>query len=326
MIDLFGLIKDTGAYKTVRGDKKSGRLSHAYLLLTPDGENLTEYLKIFARLLACDEDDPCFECRACKLIGENSFTDVILYPKDGATVSAEQVNELIGESYVKPLEGNKKIFIITNAQSMNASAQNKLLKTLEEPPRGVHIIMGATSEYPLLSTIKSRVKKLEIPSFSNQKLFAALKGEYPDDRRLSSAIACGDGTVGQAQLNYADESLKEITALCQEVIVDMSSSSEVLKYSSKITASKCDINKFLSVLELLYRDLLVYTEGERALVSNSSFVRIKEAKGYKIGSIINALEKINQAAERKKFNANTTMFIEWLLFQILEGKYKWQKL
>ena len=325
MIDLFGLLKSTGAFKTVRGDKQSGRLSHAYLILTPDGENLTEYLKIFARLLACEQVEPCFNCRTCKLIGENSFTDVILCPKDGAAISSEQVTELIGESYVKPLEGDKKIFIITNAQNMNASAQNKLLKTLEEPPRGVHIIMGATSAYPLLSTIKSRVKKLEIPSFSSDKLFNALKGEYPDEKRLLAAIACGDGTVGQAQLNYADESLKELTSLCQEVIVDMSSSSEVLKYSIKIAASKCDINKFLSVLELLYRDLLVYTEGKKDFISNSTFERLKEAKGYKTGSIINALEKINQAAERKKFNANATMLIEWLLFQILEGKYKWQK-
>lgn len=327
MIDLFGLLKDTGAYKTVLGDKKNDRLSHAYLLLTPDGENLTEYLKIFASLLACENEQPCFNCRTCKLIGENSFTDVILFPKDGAaTVSSEQVAELIGESFVKPLEANKKIFLITNAQNMNVSAQNKLLKTLEEPPRGVHIIMGATSEFPLLSTIKSRVKKIEIPSFTGDKLFEALKADYPDTERLMAAISCGDGTVGQAQLNYADESLKELTSLCQEVIVDMSSSSEVLKYSTKIALSKCDINKFLSVLELLFRDLLVYTEGKENLINNRAFVRLKEAKGYKTGSIINAIEKINQAAERKKFNANATMLIEWLLFQILEGKYKWQKL
>ena len=57
---------------------------------------------------------------------------------------------------------------------MNASAQNKLLKTLEEPPKNVHILLGATSEYPLLATLKSRVKKLEIPPFDNQTIYKAL--------------------------------------------------------------------------------------------------------------------------------------------------------
>ena len=112
-----------------------------------------------------------------------------------------------------------------------------------------------------------------------------------------------------------------------EIIVDMQSSSEVLEYSNKITASKCDFNKFLSVMELLYRDLLVFKEGKQSLIANTQTLeKLKNVKGYKTGSIINALEKITQATMRKKFNANATMLTEWLLFQILEGKYKWQKL
>lgn len=326
MIDLLGLIKDTNAYKTVKGDKEASTLSHAYLFLTPDGENLTEYLKLFAKLIDCDADG-CCDCRTCKLIDTNGYADVVLYPNgDNETMTSEQVNALIGESYVKPLESERKIFLITNAQTMNTQAQNKLLKTLEEPPKNVHILIGSTSEFPLLSTIKSRVKKLEIPSFSAQKLFNALKGDLTDEQRLLSAIACGDGTVGTAMLNYSDQALKDITALCLEIIVDMQSSSEVLEYSNKITASKCDFNKFLSVMELLYRDLLVFKEGKQSLIANTQTLeKLKNVKGYKTGSIINALEKITQATMRKKFNANATMLTEWLLFQILEGKYKWQK-
>ena len=101
----------------------------------------------------------------------------------------------------------------------------------------------------------------------------------------------------------------------------------MLKYSNKIALSKCDISKFLSVLELLFRDLLAFNEKGEAFVSNKvTFEKIKDAKNFKVGSILNALEKITEAQKRKKFNANSTMLTEWLLFQILEGKYKWQKL
>ena len=85
MIDLFGLIKGTGAYRTVKGDKDANRLSHAYLILSADGDNLLSYLKIFASLMSCKESEPCGYCRACSLIESNAYPDVMVFPKkDGA--------------------------------------------------------------------------------------------------------------------------------------------------------------------------------------------------------------------------------------------------
>ena len=220
---------------------------------------------------------------------------------------------------------NKKIFIINHAESMNASAQNKLLKTLEEPPKGVHIILGATGEYSLLPTVKSRVKKLEIPAFTDEKLFDALKGECTELDKLRSAIACGDGTVGKAMSLYGDESLKDVTDLALDVLINMSSSKDVLLYSTKL--AKVDFSEFLSVLELLLRDILVILQGKEELVSNKAHLSaLKSASKFNTGSVLHALESITETAKRKKFNVNATMLTEWLLFQILEGKYKWQKL
>ena len=325
MTDLYSLVKETSAYLTVKGEKNSGRLSHAYFILTADGANLREYLKIFASLVACDKDEPCGVCRACNLIKNDVHSDVIFYPK-GEAINSEEVNALIEESFIKPIELDKKIFVLCDAQKMNAQAQNKLLKTLEEPPQNVYILIGSTSEFPLLSTIKSRVKKLEIPSFSKEKLFEVLKSDYQDIERLKTAIACSDGTVGSVTALYDDEHLKDLTALCSEIITDMQSSKDVLKYSARIASTKCDVGELLSVLELLFREMLVGDNGEELLTNPDEYAKIKDALGFKRGSIINALEKITEAQKRNKFNANPTMLIEWVLFQILEGKYKWQKL
>lgn len=327
MINLLDLIKDTTAYRTVKGDKESGKLSHAYLILTADGENLTSILKIFARLVLCADINPCGKCRVCNLIESDAFSDVLLYPKDGDAIVSENVNELIEQSYVKPLESDKKIFLLSHAEKMNVQAQNKLLKTLEEPPENVHIFIGATSEFALLPTIKSRVKKLQIPPFSQEKLFFALKDEFKDEERLKDAIACGDGTVGQAKSNYLDEKLKDVSTLIEDIIVNMKSSSDVLAFSTKITSSKCDLDLFLSVFELKLRDMLVREENKEQLVYNKSALnRVKDANNYSVGALIYALESINEAQKRRKFNVNATMLIEWLLLKILEGKYKWQKL
>ncbi len=327
MLNITALMQNTTAYKTIKADKKSGRLSHAYLLLTQDKDMLGEYLKTFAKLIACDEGYPCDGCRACQLIDQNAFADLLILPLNGENVLVDDVNTLISESYVKPLESDKKIFIINNAQTMNLPSQNKLLKTLEEPPRGVHILIGATSEYPLLSTVKSRVKKLEIPAFTNLQLFDALKDECFDQQRLKDAIACGDGTLGKALALYGDENLGQAIELAVDTLINMKSSADVLDYSNKIIALPVDLVEFLSVLELLLRDMLVISQGKAELVnSNKAKYVMASSVNFSTGAIINAIEKINQAFERKKFNANDTMLIEWLLFQILEGKYKWQKL
>jgi len=326
MISLLPLLKETGAYRTIKGDKENGRLSHAYLILSADGENLKKYLKLIAELITCKVGSPCEECRSCKLIDGESFSDVYFYPKK-ETVLAEDINSLIEESYLKPIESDKKIFVIDRAETMNASAQNKLLKTLEEPPNNVHIILGATTEFSLLPTVKSRVKKLEIPAFSADKLFEVLKNDCPDEKRLKSAIACGDGTVGKALSLYGDESLQAITEMVSDVIINMKSSKDVLKYSTMICSSKCDIAKFLSVLELQFRDMLILSQGKEDLVGGVDVAnKLKSAERFNAGAIIHALECITEANKRRKFNANPTMLIEWLLFQILEGKYKWQKL
>jgi DNA polymerase-3 subunit delta' len=282
--------------------------------------------KFLAMLMTCPEQDACAVCRTCKLIKDGAFSDVIFYPKKGDSMTSEEVNELIEESYLKPIEGDKKIFIVNRAESINHVAQNKLLKTLEEPPESVHIILGATSEFSLLPTIKSRVKKLEIPFFNKQTLKDALKNECEDELKLESAIACADGTVGKVLSLYGDQNFVKIQELCVGVLVNMQSSKDVLLYSNKITASGVALNEFLSVMQLFLRDILTVCENRQDLALNQTVNQLKNVKGFKTGSVLHAIESVTEASKRLKFNANATMLIEWLLFQILEGKYKWQKL
>lgn len=327
MIDFYSLIKDTDAYLTVLNDKKKGTLSHAYLIVLPDEENLKEYLKVFAKLILCKENSPCNNCRSCLLIDDENYRDVLFFPEKDGDVKVADVNKLIEESYFKPVEGDKKLFIVTSAHTMNAQAQNKLLKTLEEPPKNVHIILGSTSEFPLLSTIKSRVKKLEIASFPNAKIFNALKEDCTDLERLEKAVACGDGTVSKALALYGDENLNAISSLILDMLENMKTSREILKYSLKISKLKGDILDFLSVLELYFRDMLVCFNGKKEKVLNKEILTSPALTvGYNASSCVYALEKIEEAKIRKKFNANATMLLEWLLFQILEGKHKWRKL
>ena len=327
-MSLLELLSGTNAYKTILSDTKKSTLSHAYLVSCADQQNLTTYLKELAKLMVCQYGKGCMDrCRNCSLIEANAHPDVILYPKKEGNILTQDVADIIAESHIKPLECDKKIFILSNAQTLNLPSQNKLLKTLEEPPKNVIIILGATSEYPLLQTVKSRLKKLEIPAFSNEQLFDALKEEFFDERKLKRAIACGDGTVGKAVQLYGDEKLAEISALAVDTLINMKSSANVLDYTQEILTTSPNEEEFLSVLEVLLRDVLLILNGKGdACGSSDAFKVVKEGVNFSVGAVIHAIDCVHKAFEKKKFNANSTMLIEWVLFQILEGKYKWQKL
>ena len=327
MMKLLSLVKQTSAYKVISADKKAGKLSHAYLIICSDQYYLDQYLRVLAMLITCNNIEPCITCRSCSLIAKDSFADVDFYPKGRKEVLSEDINSIVSSSYIKPIESDKRLFVISQAQTMNLSAQNKLLKTLEEPPNGVHILIGTTTEHAILPTVKSRSKKLEISGFSAQDLFNYLSQDYPDEVKLNEAIACSDGLLGKAIALYLDSSLKTVIDLVKDVFVNMHSSADVLEFSNKITKADIDFNQFISVAELFLRDMLAIFSGKQNLVKNQVvFTLLENAKGFNTGSVLYILEKLAEARKRKKFNANPTMLIEWLLFTILEGKFKWQKL
>ncbi len=324
MIDFLSLLKTTDAYKVLLSDKRQKTLSHAYMIVCADKEYLGEYLKIFAQVLACNEDEPCLSCRTCELIKRGAHVDVLTFP-EGDTVVVNDINTLIEQSYVKPFESDKKIFIVNHGETINTSAQNKLLKTLEEPPKNVYILLGTTSEYPILHTVKSRVKKLVIPSFDSKLLYSALSKDYPEQDKLKNAIFCSDGTVGKTVELYGDKSLFTVIDFVCDMIVNMQSSKDILDYVTKFNQEKIDFNQLLTVLNLTFREMLVGIQNEKLVGNIGIYNRVKGAKGYNTGALIYAIDKVMESVKRKKFNTNQTMLLDWLMFQILEGKYKWQK-
>ena len=102
------LIKSTNAYKIIAGEKKRNALSHAYLIVCPDADYLKEYLKVFARLIACDNDG-CSKCRVCKLISEETYADCTFYPSEGTKILTADIDNLLAQTYIKPIENKTRL-------------------------------------------------------------------------------------------------------------------------------------------------------------------------------------------------------------------------
>ena len=309
------LIKSTNAYKIILGEKKRNALSHAYLIVCPDADYLREYLKVFARLIACG-DDGCSKCRVCKLISEESYADCSFYPKDGGKILTADVDDLISQTYIKPIENKTRLFVLSNVENMNAAAQNKILKTLEEPPANVCILMGATMDYTLLSTVKSRVKRIDVPPFGDKILKNTLIGEFSDIKRLDKAISSGGGRLSEIVRVYNDNGVEKVTSLCRAVLTEMKTSKDAVKFSSKI--DKENLTQFIAEMK---SEVMRITKLKLAGLLNDPVL-----DGYPVGALL-AIEDLLAKKERAvNFSSNVQMTVDSILFGILEEKHKWQKL
>lgn len=306
------VIRNTNAYKIIYGEKKRGELSHAYLIVCPDGVMLKTYMKLFASLIMCENDGACGECRPCRLIDKEAYADCDFYPKDGDKIKTADIDDLVSKTIIRPIESDVRMFVLVGAENMTAEAQNKILKTLEEPPRNVCILIGATSDNALLPTVKSRVKRLDVPPFSDGEIRRALGEDYPDKAKLESAIALGGGKIGSVIKAYTDGNAEKMQAFCREVLFSMRSSKDVAKYSSKI--NKDNIKDFVSILKSEVANLLVKDN------------RKAEDNGYVTGALIAISDILSEKERALYYNANAVMVADSVLLAILGEKYRWQKL
>ena len=106
----------------------------------------------------CKSHNACGICAECTRLEHDNNPNVYKLKKDSA-IKVDDIKELIADTSITAVENNYKTYVIYNAESMNEASQNKLLKTIEEPPFGVIIILAVKSEASMLQTIKSRTKK-----------------------------------------------------------------------------------------------------------------------------------------------------------------------
>lgn len=318
-MNFYGLIRNTNAYKIFLKDKLNSTLSHAYLIISEDGETLEDYAKIFATTLMSDGDYN-ENSRVCKLINSRTHSDVHFFPNKDGKLSVADADEIIRKSMLKPLESDKKLFVLLHAEDMNVQTQNKLLKTLEEPPENTYIIITATSHYSLLTTILSRVKRLDITPFTDNEIINFLSGECEDSKKLYQAVALSNGKVGECLKRYKEESNKTFD-LAIDILLNLKSSKDVFKYSSKL--NKENLADFVSITSRLVRDIIAVKSG----IKNKMFPQTEVlASEMTNGSLFHLAGLLKDAEKSLEFNGNVVAIVDSILFGFLEGKHKWQKL
>lgn len=304
------LISGTTAYGIFDGDLKSGRVSHAYLLDFADAKNLRPALMLFALRFFGFDKNPKEANRLLK----GGFQDFIFYPEEGKKPAADGVAEVINETAMRPAEGDRRLFILSPFNEFSPLLQNKLLKTLEEPPQGAHFILGATSLSPVLDTVKSRVKILTIPPFSSASILQALERRGENPLNEMAALSCG-GILGEAENMVEGGWFKDIADAAEEICsaTDIGRAGELaIKYGD--TKYKAELLK--AVQQTYYLALC-------AKVKNTGG---KIAGCWSIPALEYALQSVDKASADLKFNAFFQGLLFDLMLRIIEENDRWLKL
>lgn len=309
------LFRESGITNIISRDIEKGMLNHAYMLISNDPEYITGLAKHVAKLILCDSHSTCNVCNQCVKIEKNEHADVVFLPNGKKNITTEDVETIVSESYVLPLEGDKKIYVLNNFDLATVQAQNKLLKTLEEPPKSVVFLVTATNEEGVLPTIRSRCKKIFAPQISDDLLCDYLSKKYPD-KDISRVAKIADGNLTTAVKFLENDKMLNIKDLCVDIVNNFDKSTQVLKYSTKVLEID-ELENLFNVLLDTFRETL-----EAAVKKDTSEYRIDK---YSYESIMKIAEVIKTAIMKLKANCNPSAVVDYLLLGILEVRFRCQR-
>lgn len=275
---------------------KNNNISHSYIFSGISGIGKFMFAKEFAKAILCldNEKKPCNNCRACKSFKNNNNPDIIIIDEQDESIKTEQIKELVKNVLEKPIQGEKKIYIINNSENMTREAQNSLLKTLEEPPEYVIVILITSNENLLLNTIKSRCIKFQFQNLSDEEIkqYFRMANQVIDD----SIIKIFGGSIEKAlKLKDNLDTYKNIKNIFKNI--ENLSGLQILNLKETIFKDKDEIFSILDYINTIFFDKILEN--------------IKTANKYQ-----KCIEIIEESKLRLKRNSNYDMTIDNLLLTL----------
>lgn len=279
---------------------KNNTVLHSYMFIGNEGIGKKIFAKEFAKMILCEDSENslgCDKCKSCIEFNGDNNPDFVYIEPDGKIIKIEQIREMQTKIIEKPIISKKKVYVIDNADLMTKEAQNCLLKTLEEPPEYIVIILIVSNDNKMLTTIKSRCMKINFEKISDEELKKYLMNNCGINNINENILTLCDGSIGKSLI--VKEKIEEYLKL-DNIFSDLNKSiCSVVNSAEILYKNKEDINEYLD-----YINVILYRFAHDNLWNNLKY--------------INSMKIVENTKKRLLSNSNYDMCIDYLLFNIWE--------
>ena len=277
---------------------KNNTVLHSYMFIGEPGVGKKLIASQFAKMILCSNFDgkECNNCKSCIEFDSGNNPDYIYIEPDGKAIKIEQIREMQIKVVEKPVNSGKKIYIINDADLMTREAQNCLLKTLEEPPDYIVIILIVNNENKMLTTIKSRCMKVHFEKINDNEITRFLEEKCNISSINKNILRMCDGSIGKC-LSISSK-LDEYSEL-ENIFLNFNKSlTSVVNSAELLYKNKDNINDYLDYINVIL------------------YIKSKENNNYL--KYVNCIKIVENTKKRLLSNSNYDMCIDYLLFNIWE--------
>ncbi len=303
-------------------------LSHAYLFAGPRGTGKKALAAALAQAVMCvarlEDGDACGQCVECRKVEHHNHPNVMWMEPDGSSIKIAQIRQLQQDLAYRASQGQRKVYIIGQAERMTAEAANSLLKFLEEPFSPTLAILLTDQVQALLPTIQSRVQLVPCVPLAKDVMLDALLADGTDPLLCRAAVqvtAGLDAARELIQLNAFAEIRNLVIQLGQECLTHWASAQLTIHQKLLKPPVSEQLDLFLDLLTLWFKDMIQVQLGrkEQAVFSDQEAWLAKQAILRGPDQWVACMEAAIGAKKRIRANVNPALALEQMAVRVQGG-------
>jgi DNA polymerase-3 subunit delta' len=315
-----------GPITVLKSALEKKRVPHAFLFYGAEGIGKRTTALVFAKALNCEAGgaDACDACTSCRKIDSGNHPDILVIRPEGQFIKVADIKELQERMRFRPLEGARRVVIIDDAERMNITSANSLLKTLEEPSPTNVFILVSSRPHLLPLTILSRCHRLRFNPVQRDVIAAFLKKELALAADKAHILASSSGgSIGRALTLHKGDYISLRDSILGRISKGTLDPLGCLALAGELAGDREDIQEALDILKTWYRDLLVFKETGRAeaLINRDHAGDIGRLAGFTgAEAILRGIRTIQVAAAAIERNVNKPLTLETMVFTLFANK------